>query len=170
MTTFSIRPECPADKDAIYAINVAAFPEDDEARLVNTLRDQATEIISLVAEQEGRIVGHLLLSPASLDAAPQLKLMGLAPMAVLPEFQSQGVGSKLVEAGLKCCADAGVSAVIVLGHPEYYPRFGFVPSITYGIKGEYDVPAEVFMIKELIPQSLHNLSGTVSYHPAFASL
>ncbi len=170
MTNCSVRREQATDKDAIYAVNVAAFPEDDEARLVDALRDQAEKTVSLVAEQEGNIVGHLLLSPVTLDTAPKLRLMGLAPMAVLPAVQSQGIGSQLVEAGLQRCADSEVAAVVVLGHPEYYPRFGFIPSVEYGIKSEYDVAPEVFMIKELIPESLDGLSGTVSYHPAFASL
>lgn len=170
MKSYSIRLEQAADQEAIYAVNAAAFPEEDEARLVNALREQADPVISLIAEKDDRIVGHLMLSPVTLDSAPELKLMGLAPMAVAPEFQSQGVGSALVNSGLQHCTDSKVAAVVVLGHPEYYPRFGFLPSIEYGIKSEYDVPPEVFMVKELIPESLATVSGTVSYHPAFASL
>ena len=91
-------------------------------------------------------------------------------MAVLPDWQNKGIGSKLVEEGLKQCKSSGYAAVVVLGHPNYYPRFGFVPSVNYGIKSEYDVPVEVFMVKEIQVGALDGFDGTVRYHQAFSDI
>jgi putative acetyltransferase len=88
-------------------------------------------------------------------------------MAVLPVWQNKGVGTQLVNEGLQACKAAGHGAVVVLGHPDYYPRFGFVPSTGFGIKSEYDVPVEVFMVKELQPDALKGITGIVKYHQAF---
>ena len=96
--------------------------------------------------------------------------MGLAPMAVLPNWQRKGVGTQLINKGLNACEKAGYDAVVVLGHTDYYPRFGFVPSINFGINSEYDVPADVFMVKELQKDSLQGISGTVKYHQVFNEL
>jgi putative acetyltransferase len=137
---------------------------------VDRLRRQAKPILSLVAESDGAIVGHILFSPVSLAGSSGLKLMGLAPMAVAPGHQMQGVGSALVREGLERCRQSGVAAVVVLGHPEYYPRFGFLPSVRFGIGSEYDVPEEAFMAIELQPGALEHAGGTIRYHPAFAGL
>jgi putative acetyltransferase len=166
----NIRPEQDADKNAVYAVNAAAFPGNDEAELVNTLREAAQPLISLVAEDKGCVVGHILFTPVSLDDDDSLTLMGLAPMAVLPKYQKQGIGTALVETGLTNCERLGAGAVVVLGHPEYYSRFGFVPALSFGIKSEYDVPAEVFMIKELQADYLADKNGTIVYHNAFSEL
>ena len=97
--------------------------------------------------------------------------MGLAPMAVAPARQRQGVGSALARAGIAACRDLGFGAVIVLGHPEYYPRFGFVPASRFGLRSEYDVPDDVFMAMELKPGALHGRGpGTIRYHPAFGNV
>jgi len=122
-------------------------------------------LISLVAEENGEVIGHILFSPVAL--AGDLKIMGLAPMAVKPGWQSKGVGTKLVKAGLQACEQAGYEAVVVLGHAGYYPRFGFEPSVNFGIKSEYDVPPEVFMVKELCEGALRDKSGTAKYLQVF---
>jgi putative acetyltransferase len=164
-----IRAETDTDIPAIHALNVAAFPTSVEADLVDALRRQAHPIVSLVAERDGTVVGHILFSPVSLVSMSDLRLMGLAPMAVAPAHQRGGIGSALVRAGLEQCRQLGFSAVVVLGHPEYYPRFGFQPAVRFGICSEYDVPEEVFMVLELVPGSLRGATGTVQYHPAFGS-
>lgn len=160
-----IRLEQPGDINNIRQVNLAAFDTAAEANLVDALRSAGVELISLVSEKEGEIIGHILFSPVSIDG--QGNIMGLAPMAVLPNWQRQGIGSQLVNAGLKACEQAGYRAVVVLGHADYYPRFGFEPSITFNIKSEYDVPPEVFMVKELQPGAFKGIRGIVKYHPLF---
>jgi len=121
-----------------------------------------------VAEQEGMVVGHILFSPVEVDHANGRRLLGLAPMAVDPERQRKGIGSLLVHEGLTRCRAAGFDGVVVLGHAGYYPRFGFVPAQQFGLRCEYDVPADVFMALELAPGALRGLAGLVRYHAAFA--
>jgi putative acetyltransferase len=164
----TIRPELPADAEAVRAVNHAAFETTTEADLVSVLHEQAAPLISLVADESGSIVGHILFSPAALLDHPDVKIVGLAPMSVLPARQRRGIGSMLVRAGLEASAQAGVAAVVVLGHAQFYPRFGFRPASRFGITCEYDVPDEVFMARELRPGALAGRSGTVRYHPAFA--
>lgn len=164
----TIRPETKEDCSAIRQINRKAFHTDAEANLVDALRKSSVEIISLVAECSGEITGHILFSEVKLeDRRPDIRLCGLAPMAVLPEYQRQGIGSQLVIEGVTACRQAGYGAVVVLGHPQFYPRFGFEPSVNFEIKSEFDVPDEVFMIKELRKDALTNCSGTIRYHAAF---
>jgi putative acetyltransferase len=165
-----IRSETPNDYDAVRAVNVLAFETEAEANLVACLRDQATPIISLVADQGGNIVGHIMFSPVALSGCADINMMGLAPMAVVPEQQGKGIGSALVKKGLDHCKQLGVAAVVVLGHPDYYPRFGFSPSSKFGINSEYDVPKEVFMILEIAPNVLKEKGGTVKYHVAFGDV
>ena len=165
-----IRAENENDRSAVYAVNVAAFETPAEAKLVDTLRQRAHPIVSLVAELNGQVFGHIMFSPVSLSGHPNVKLMGLAPMAVAPEHQFKGVGSALVRAGLERCRELGFCAVVVLGHPEYYPRFGFLPSRRFGIDSAYAVPDEAFMALELQEGSLDGKSGRVQYHAAFSNL
>lgn len=164
-----IRPEAAADRAAVHALNSAAFGQAAEADLVDALRDEAG-VISMVAEAEAQLVGHILFSPVILAGHERLAMAGLAPMAVSPDRQRQGVGSALVHAGLEACRRAGYGAVVVLGHAEYYPRFGFAPAAGQGIGCEYDVPPEAFMLLELQPGYLRGASGTIRYHPAFAAV
>ncbi|MCP3959870.1 MAG: N-acetyltransferase [bacterium] len=165
-----IRPEIEDDAAAVRAVNEAAFDSPAEANLVAVLREQARPVISLVAEDAGEVVGHILFSPVTLPGHPELHIMGLAPMAVLPKHQRRGVGSALVRAGIEKCEKLGASAVVVLGHPEYYPRFGFVPAARFGIGCEYDVPEEVFMALELRAGHLADAAGKVRYHAAFGDV
>jgi putative acetyltransferase len=165
-----IRPETDADREALHQLNVSAFPAAAEAELVDALRAQGAASVSLVAESDGKIRGHILFSPVTLDTAPGLKLAGLAPMAVHASVRREGIGSALVKAGLRACREAGYGAAVVLGHPDYYPRFGFVPARDFDIGCEYDVPDDAFMATELEAGYLSAASGTIAYHPAFAEL
>jgi putative acetyltransferase len=165
-----IRNEIAGDRAAVRALNAAAFDTAAEVDLVDALREQARPLVSLVAEDGGAVIGHILFSPVALPGHPGLAIMGLAPMAVAAGHRGRGVGSALVRAGLERCRETGCDAVVVLGHPAYYPRFGFVPAARFGIGCEYDAPAEAFMIVELQPRALAGASGTLRYHAAFAAL
>jgi len=165
-----IRAEEVSDHDAVYAVNASAFESPAEAVLVDTLREHAQPIVSLVAELNGQVVGHIMFSPVLLSGNPDLRMMGLGPMAVAPDHQRSGVGSALVRAGVEECRQLGFGAIIVLGHPEFYPRFGFTPSSRFAIDSQYEVPEEVFMAMELQPGALSGRTGRVNYHPAFNNL
>lgn len=162
-----IRTERDNDEAAIHRVNVSAFETPAEADLVDALREHAAPIISLVAEDGEAVVGHIMFSPVSLSSHPALAVMGLAPVAVTPTHQRQGVGSALIRAGLERCKAIGCSAVVVLGHPAYYPRFGFLPASRFGLRCAYEVPDEAFMALELQPGALKGTSGLVHYHAAF---
>lgn len=166
-----IREEKDSDFNDIRRVNVSAFPTPAEADLVDKIRLAQIDYISLVAEYEGEIVGHILFSSVSLVSDESgFNVFGLGPMAVVPEHQKKGIGSRLIHAGLDMCTEQNYDAVVVLGHPEYYPRFGFVPSLTFGIASEYDVPSEVFMVKELKQGILRGLNGIIKYHKSFNEL
>jgi putative acetyltransferase len=165
-----IRPEAPADIPGTRSVNLTAFKRDAEANLVDLLREQAKPNVSLVAEDGGAIVGHILFTPVTLMDHPELRIMGLAPLAVVPAKQRQGIGSALIHDGLERCRQLGFGAVVVLGHAEYYPRFGFAPASRFGLGCEYDVPEDVFMALELEAGILNGKSGTIRYHPAFSSV
>ena len=168
--SIQIRSETDADKAAVFDINAVAFPTEAEARLVDILRESAGEYISLVAVKDQNIVGHIMFTAITLEPFAELRLMGLAPMAVSPSLQRDGIGTELVNAALHICRELGVGAVAVLGHPEYYRRFGFRPASQWDIKCEYDVPEEVFMLMELSPAYLQDYQGTIRYHAAFADI
>jgi putative acetyltransferase len=165
-----VRPETEADRAAVRAVNEAAFETSAEAGVVEALRDGGVSLVSLVAETDGGVIGHILFSPVSLSDHADLNLMGLGPMAVVPDRQRKGVGAALVRQGLMCCKDLGARAVVVVGHPEYYPRFGFAPASRYALRCEYDVPDNVFMVAELEAGALNGASGVVRYHHAFSGV
>ena len=164
---FATRPEDPSDYAAVRRINVRVFGGTTEADLVETLREEAARFLSLVAEENGRVIGHILFTPVEIVSATQVSAMGLAPMAVDPPSQRRGVGSALVRAGLDACRNAGVKVVIVLGHPEYYPRFGFRPAHLQGLRCAFEAPPEAFMVAELRAGALDDVEGLVRYHAAF---
>ncbi|MEK6301419.1 MAG: N-acetyltransferase [Acidobacteriota bacterium] len=167
----SIRPESPEDHAAIRRVIELAFGQSSEADLVEALRIHASPHISLVAERDGELVGHIFFSPVSIESeTDDFAAMGLAPLAVLPDHQNKGIGSELVRAGLNECLRIGHEVVVVLGHSHYYPRFGFVPASKRGIRSEYDVPDDVFMVAELTPGALSGRKGLVKYHPSFSAV
>jgi len=165
-----IRLEEQNDWSAVHSVNLAAFSTAAEAHLVDVLREQARPHVSLVAEDNGIVVGHILFSPVSLSGHPALSLMGLGPMAVSPAYQRRGIGSALVRAGLARSQELGFGAVVVLGRPGFYPRFGFSRSARFDIRCEYEVPADTFMVMELEPGFLRGVSGTIKYHSAFGAV
>jgi putative acetyltransferase len=162
-----IRPETASDIVAIRAVNEAAFEGAAEADIVDALRGDADPFISLVAEREGEIVGHICFSPVTIGDSGHVGYVGLGPMAVRPDVQRRGIGSALVVAGLDECRRRGQTLVVVVGHPEFYPRFGFHPASRLGLTCEYDVPDDVFMVFPLAGES--PAGGIVRYHAAFGS-
>lgn len=162
-----IRSEIANDYAAIRDVNESAFESSAEAHLIDRLRELASPLISLVAVLQGSVVGHILFSPVTIVGHPRKQVMGLGPMAVVPNHQRQGIGAALIRKGLRRVAELDFGAVVVLGHSSYYPRFGFVPAGEYGIRCEFDAPPGAFMAIELRPGYLTNTSGVARYHEAF---
>ena len=162
-----IRREESQDVQRVRTVNIAAFGTGAEAHIVDTLRSDVADHISLVADDHGEVVGHIMFSPVRAAGAPDLRAVALAPMAVIPTRQRTGIGSALVRAGLDECRRSGTGAVFVVGHPAYYPRFGFSPASHFGFTCEFDVRDEVFMAAELIPGVLAGGSGIVYFHEVF---
>jgi putative acetyltransferase len=164
-----IRPEQPADAVGIQRVLEAAFPTTDEARLIELLRAGGHLEISLVAEFDGGIVGHIAFSPVDVEgAAGEGGGSGLAPLAVLPAYQRQGIGGRLVREGLAACERMRAGFVVVLGEPEYYQRFGFTRADRRGLGNEYGAD-EAFMVLELRNGSIPENGGLVRYGPEFAA-
>lgn len=166
-----IRPERPTDHKAVHEIHKLAFETEAEADLVDGLRQHAQPVVSLVAEVDSQVVGHILFTPVGIGDTPSGPAsLGLAPLSVHPDFQDQGIGKVLAEAGLAACRDAGAEIVVTLGHPDYYQRFGFTPAVEEGIsylERDFD---PFFMVKELVSGSLANYQGEVRYHQLFEEL
>lgn len=158
-----IRAESPADAAAVRAAHKAAFPTDTEARLVDAIRANGNDRVSLVAEAQGRIVGHVLFSPVEVEGSEGI---GLAPVAVMPGFQRQGIGAALVKAGIAACRELGVRFIVVLGAPRYYRRFGFRPT---HLGNEYSA-GEAFMALDLEPHATAALHGVVRYGREFSEV
>ena len=165
----TIRPEQPGEIATIRAINEAAFGQPEEADIVDSLRAQCPDAVSLVAVEDGQIVGHIFFSPVTaFGKTGPTQGMGLAPMAVVPERQRQGTGSMLVETGLQVLRSRACLFIIVLGHPEYYPRFGFVPASQNGLLCQWEgVPDDAFMVLVLDQKAMSGISGTVRYRDEF---
>ena len=167
----NIRPETLDDIPAIYDVNKSAFDGGEaEARLVDAVRGCESFIpgLSLVAEEEGRVAGHILFSRIWIEMEEErLPAIALAPMAVRPEFQNQGIGSALIRRGLEECRRLGETIVIVLGHKRYYPRFGFSPELAKGIECPFGDVGEAWMALELVPGALGGMRGRAVYLPAF---
>ncbi|MCC3427875.1 MAG: N-acetyltransferase [Microcoleus sp. PH2017_01_SCD_O_A] len=164
-----IRTEKPEDLATVRNVNIVAFGRENEANLVDRLRGIASTF-SLVAVQSDRVVGHIFFSPVVIagECSSTLSILGLAPVAVLSNYQRQGIGSLLIREGLKQCARSHFQAVVVLGSPDFYSRFGFVPASSKMLRCEYDVPDEAFMVLELERGALQDCSGTVKYRSEFS--
>lgn len=171
MTT--IRPETAEDYAAIHEVNALAFRRDVEARLIEALRGSPDFIpeLSLVAVEGGRVVGHILFSPMAIETKDgAVPALALAVLAVRPELQNQGIGSELVRDGLERCRRLGHRIVVVVGHPGYYPRFGFSPARARGLEAPFPVPDEAFLALELVPGALEGVVGMVRYPPPFSEI
>jgi putative acetyltransferase len=164
-----VRPERGDDADAIHRIHAAAFGGSGEADLVRALRGSAG-YLGLVAETAGAVAAHVAFSAVAIEhGRPAHPTLGLGPLAVDPALQRRGAGAALVEAGLRACAGRGAGLVFVLGHPAYYPRFGFEPALPRFLYQSAE-RSRAFFVRELLPGAADGLSGRVSYHRAFEAL
>jgi putative acetyltransferase len=169
-----IRTESVKDFEEVYNLNFLAFGyREDESQLVERIRnsDEFIPEISIVAEIGNEIVGHILLSKAVVeDKEESHEVIVLAPIAVKPNYQKQGIGSKLINEGLGKCKNLGFSIVLLIGHPEYYPKFGFKPARRFGLDlKQFVVPDEVFMVCELSEGELQKIKGELKYPKSFFS-
>jgi putative acetyltransferase len=166
-----IRPEPPSGYPAISEVNDLAFGQPAEGKLVENLRKNPRFVpeLSLVAEADGKIAGHILFFPIKIKSAAgkEKETISLAPVAVRPEFQKQGIGGELIREGLKACGRMGYDPIVVLGNPEYYPNFGFEQAGKWEIKGPFGAPAEVFMALELKDGALEGAGGVTEYPDEF---
>lgn len=168
--TLVVRAETAGDVHAVRKLNKKAFKGNSESKLVDAVReaDYFVPGLSIVAEMGGKIVGHILFSPIKINsAAGSTPALSLAPMAVPPEYQNQGIGTALIKYGLDECRRSGYKIVVVVGHAGYYPRFGFVKAGEKGLSLPFEAPEEVFMALELAPGALDGVKGTVEYPREF---
>jgi putative acetyltransferase len=164
-----VREELPEDINATRLVNIQPFGRTQEADVIDKLRQNCSDLLSLVAVRQNEIVGHILFSPAIVETEDTTtRGMGLAAMAVRPEYQRQGIGSELIRAGIAELKSRRCPFVIVLGHPQYYPRFGFERASRHGIRSEWQVPDEAFMILILDESETRSISGVAKYRPEFA--
>jgi putative acetyltransferase len=165
-----IRQQGLQDEQAVHQVNALAFEREEEARLVEAIRTAPDSIpeLSLVAVLDDRIVGHILFSPITIQTPEaSLPAISLAPLAVLPEYQGQGIGSALVRTGIEECRRLGHRIIIVLGHPGYYPRFGFSTALARDLVCPFGEVGEAWMALELQPGALNGVLGAVRYPPCF---
>jgi len=166
----TVRPEIIEDQQSIWSVNQAAFEGDDEANLVDALRDGGFVEVALVAEVDGKVVGHILFSRVTIDTkSGAIDALSLAPMAVIPRHQRKGSGTMLVESGLAACREQGHRIVVVLGYPEFYSRFGFSSELAKQIESPFG-GGEAWMAMELTGNSLMGIDGQIEYSPPFLAL
>lgn len=169
-----IREERADDFATIRSVNQCAFGQDQEANIVDGLRSHGAALLSLVATLNDRVttandpvIGHIMYSPATIGA---ITGAALGPMSVLPEHQRGGIGTQLVSAGNQKLREAGYPFIIVLGHPTFYPRFGFRPASSVAVKCEWDVPDDVVMLLILDESKMQGVCGLVKYRHEFSSV
>ena len=162
-----IRDEQPDDLAAIREVNRRAFNQEQEGRIVDALREHGGSLLSMVAVADALVVGHIMFSPLTVGPVAGA---ALGPMAVLPDYQRQGIGSQLVERGLERLRDQGCPFVVVIGHPEFYPRFGFQRAADHGLTCAWDVPPEAFMVAVLTPEIVGSLAGLAEYRSEFSTV
>ena len=165
----TIRKEKPSDLPAVRKINEAAFGQPAEADIIDAIRAACADTLSLVAVSDDQLVGHIFFSPVAIEAENRTVVgMGLAPMAVPPEHQHEGIGSRLIKAGLDALGQTACPYVVVLGHPDYYPRFGFAPASAHNIRCQWDgIPDEAFMVLILDEARMKDVSGVARYRQEF---
>jgi len=168
----NIRTEEVKDYPEVYTLNYEAFGgRDDESKLIEKIRQSKFFVpeLSLVAELEGKIVGNIVLSKASVVGEQEVhEVIVLAPIAVKPGLQKKGIGGELIQEGLRRCRNLGYSLVLLIGHPEYYPRYGFQSARQYQLElRQFEVPDHVFMVRELVEGALMNIRGELKYPDAF---
>ena len=164
-----IRKRQSADIPRIREVNTLAFGQPEEADIVDRIRERCREILELVAVRDDEIIGHILFSPATI-ACRERTITGaaLGPMAVAPSHQRQGIGTTLVEAGVSLLREKSCPFLVVIGHPAYYPRFGFRPASQFGIQCDWDVPAAAFMMMVLAAEEMREIEGRVTFRPEFS--
>ena len=167
-----IRQEKPRDINDIHALNELTFGQPQEANIIDKLRINCDNLLSLVAIENEKVVGHILFSPVKIEGQHGIiRGMGLAPMAVLPEMQHKGIGTQLVKSGIENLRKMQCPFVIVLGHPEYYPRFGFERASLYEIKCQWEgIPDDAFMILWLDKSTMNPVSGLAKYRDEFNAI
>ena len=168
-----IRVENKQDFDSVYELNLQAFNQIAEPELVDKLRlsDRFIPELSLVAEIDNKVLGHILFTKIFIQSeAVSKESLALAPMAVLPDYQKEGIGKQLIKSGIEKAKSLGYESIVVLGHAEYYPKFGFMPASKFGIVAPWEVPDDVFMALELKDNALKSVSGLVNYAQAFMEL
>ena len=168
--TISIRYEKLEDQELVYRLIDECFESDDEEKLVRLLHTDNQSLISLVAEIDSEIIGQIILSKMTAEDDSSLNIYGLAPMCVSPKYQNQGIGTKLIERAIQEAKVSNIDAIFVLGHPSYYPKFGFKPTHSYQIKCEYDVPTDVFMVLDISNKLVKLENQTVYYAEEFGKV
>lgn len=173
MASYIIRSELPVDGPGIFEVNVKAFGEDEEARIVQTLRagGDFNPALSIVADHEDEILGHILFPPVTIESPKgSVPAVALALLSVHPMYQCQGIGSALIEEGLEECRRLGHRICVVVGHPAYYPMFGFTSAKNQGICVGFPCPDDALMVLPLVPGALDGVGGMIRYHPALSSM
>jgi predicted N-acetyltransferase YhbS len=171
----TIRKELPSDYPAVFdlikeAFQTMPFADGDEQVLVEKIRNNPAFIpeLSLVAEMNGLLAGHILFTPLEIVHEDKTyQSLALAPVSVLPDYQNKGIGSRLIAEGHRIAVNLGYTSCFVLGHPGYYPRFGYIPTIRWGIPAPHDAPPEAFMAVELVSDALKGVTGIVKFLPEF---